>query len=96
MKKGEENLTPEELELLEVTSALVERFEDELYPIPDAPPDRILRTLIEDRGLRQKDLLAIFVSSGTVSEVVNGKRAISKAQARKLAEFFHVSVDLFI
>jgi HTH-type transcriptional regulator/antitoxin HigA len=96
MKKGEENLAPEELELLEVMSALVERFEEENYPISDAPPDRILRTLMEDRGLRQKDLVAIFGSSGTVSEVVNGKRAVSKAQAKKLAEFFHVSADVFI
>jgi hypothetical protein len=54
MKKGEENLAPEELELLEVMSALVERFEEENYPISDAPPDRVLRTLVEDRGFKAK------------------------------------------
>ena len=37
-----------------------------------------------------------FGSKGRVSEVVNGKREISKEQARKLADFFHVSADLFI
>jgi HTH-type transcriptional regulator/antitoxin HigA len=96
MKKGEKNLTAEELELLDVLSTLIERFEEERYPIPDAPPRRVLRTLMEDRGLRQKDLLGIFGSSGTVSEVLSGKRGISKSQAKKLAEFFHVSAEVFM
>jgi HTH-type transcriptional regulator/antitoxin HigA len=46
--------------------------------------------------LKQSDLLHIFGSSGIASEVFNGKRAISKAQAKKLAEHFKVSVELFI
>jgi HTH-type transcriptional regulator/antitoxin HigA len=96
IKKGERNLTREELEVLEVMSALIERFELEHYPIPDAPPHRVLKTLMQDHALKQKDLLPIFGSSGTVSEVINGKRGISKAQAKKLAEFFHVSTDVFI
>jgi HTH-type transcriptional regulator/antitoxin HigA len=46
--------------------------------------------------LRQADLVKIFGSRGRVSEVINGKRAISKAQAKSLGEFFKVSPDLFI
>jgi len=96
MKKGKRNLTVEETELLEVMSSLIERFEEEHYPLADSPPNQVLKTLMENRGLRQKDLLPIFGSSGTVSEVVNGKRSISKAQAKKLSEFFHVSAEVFI
>ena len=51
---------------------------------------------MEQRDLKQNNLLHIFGSSGITSEVVNGKRSISKAQAKKLAEFFKVSVELFI
>jgi HTH-type transcriptional regulator/antitoxin HigA len=51
---------------------------------------------MQARGVRQKDLLHIFKSDGIASEVINGKRSISKAQAKALAEFFDVSVDLFI
>jgi hypothetical protein len=40
--------------------------------------------------------VSIFESRGRVSEVVNGKRAISKAQAKALGEFFKVSPELFI
>jgi HTH-type transcriptional regulator/antitoxin HigA len=51
---------------------------------------------MEQRSLKQADLLPIFKSRGYVSEVINGKRAISKAHTKQLAEFFKVSVNVFI
>lgn len=95
LSKGE-NFSPEEEKLLILVSNLVEDYEDEMYPMPDVPPNQVLKNLMEENGLKQKDLLNIFSSSGIASEVVNGKREISKAQARKLAEYFNVSVELFI
>jgi len=96
MSKGEENLTPEEMALLELLVQLIERFEEQAYPIPEAPGYRVLRTLMENRGIKQADLLLIFGSRGIASEVFNGKRAISKAQAKKLGEFFGISPAVFI
>ena len=46
-----------------------------------------------DRPLR---LFAVFGSRGIAYEVVRGKRASSKAQAKKLAEVFHVPADIFL
>jgi HTH-type transcriptional regulator/antitoxin HigA len=80
-------LTPEEAEL---------RFEDARYDLGKASPADALRGLMEVRGLRQRDLIPLFGSSGVASEVLNGKRSISKTHARKLAEFLHVPVGLFI
>jgi HTH-type transcriptional regulator/antitoxin HigA len=96
MSKGEENLTPEEDALLELMTTLIERFEEEHYCIPDAPGHEVLKTLMEDRGLRQRDIVHLFGSRGITSEIVTGKRSISKAQAKKLGAFFHVSAELFI
>jgi hypothetical protein len=45
---------------------------------------------------RHCNLLDVFGSRGIASEVVSGKRAISKAQAKKLAALFHVPADLFL
>jgi HTH-type transcriptional regulator/antitoxin HigA len=56
----------------------------------------MLAYLMETSSRTTKDLLPIFGTRGRVSEVLNGKRAISKDQAKKLAEFFKVSTDLFI
>jgi HTH-type transcriptional regulator/antitoxin HigA len=77
-------------------TTLVEDFEEKNYPIPDAPPHEALRELMASRGLKQRDLLDIFGSDGIASEVVNGKRNISRTHAKSLAEYFHVPVDLFI
>ena len=52
--------------------------------------------LMEQRGLKQADLLPIFKSSGYASDVINRKRAISRVHAKQLAEFFNVSANLFI
>ena len=96
MSKGEHRLSPEEERLLETLAILIESYEDEHYSMPEVAPNEVLKFLMEDRELKQKDLVHIFGSTGITSEVVNGKRAISKAQAKKLAGYFKVSVELFI
>lgn len=95
LKKGD-RLSPEEGKLLDLLSDLIENYEDKVYPIEDAPPHEMLKFLMRENDLKQSDLLHVFGSSGITSEVVGGKRSISKAQAKKLAEFFKVSVELFI
>ena len=91
-----EERSPEEDKLLDLMTTLVESFEAKNYLIPDAPPHEALRELMRSRGVKQRDLLGIFGSDGIASEVVNGKRNISRAHAKSLAEFFHVPVELFI
>jgi HTH-type transcriptional regulator / antitoxin HigA len=51
---------------------------------------------MENRGVKQADLPPIFGSLGIASEAHNGKWAISKAQAKKLGEFFSISPAVFI
>jgi HTH-type transcriptional regulator/antitoxin HigA len=96
LRKGYENLSAEEQRLLALLSRLIEDYEDRTFPVPNSPPHRTLQFLMEQNELRQADLVKIFGSRGRVSEVINGKRAISKAQAKSLGEFFKVSPDLFI
>jgi HTH-type transcriptional regulator/antitoxin HigA len=90
------NPTAEERELAELLTLLVEEFEERQFPIPQASPKQVLTHLMEARNLTQKDLWKLFGSKGITSEVFHGKREISKAQAKKLAAFFHVGADLFI
>ncbi|MBN8559148.1 MAG: transcriptional regulator [Leptolyngbya sp. UWPOB_LEPTO1] len=86
----------EERKLYKLLVALVELYETEHFPIPDATPREVLLHIMEASGTRQADLVGVLGSSGVVSEVVNGKRAISKAQAKALAARFKVSPDLFL
>jgi HTH-type transcriptional regulator/antitoxin HigA len=89
-------LSPEEREYSELLTVLIEAFEEANYALEGSTPDSRLRSLMEEHGLRQRDLLDVFGSRGTASEVVSGKRAISKAQAKKIAGIFHVPADLFL
>ena len=96
MAKREDEITAEESVLFELLIQLIERFEQQQYAIPEAPANRVLKTLMENRSLKQKDLLPIFGSKGITSAVINGKRTISKEQAKKLGEFFNLSPAAFI
>lgn len=89
-------LTPEEENLAELMTLLVRQFEESKYPLGHAEPLEALRVLMEDRDLRQRDLIPVFGSSSVASDVFNGNRSISKAHARKLAEYLHVPASLFI
>ena len=91
-----DELSPEEREYSELLTVLIETFEDAHYALEGSTPDSRLRSLKEEHDLRQRDVLAVFGSRGIASEVVSGKRASSKAQAKKLAEIFQVPADLFL
>lgn len=89
-------LSPEEEKLFDLLVKLVEDFEQRHYPMGESSPNEMLKFLMEQRDLRQRDIVHLFGSSGIASEVINGKRAISKKQAKALADFFQVSPELFI
>ena len=87
---------PEEDALAEVLTLLIEDYEEKHYPLPHISPHESLKALMEERGLRHKDIWPVLGNKGAATEVITGHRSISKAQAKRLAEFFHVPVDLFI
>jgi HTH-type transcriptional regulator/antitoxin HigA len=89
-------LTPEEKALREILAALIEVYDDNHHHIPEQPPNEMVKHLMEQRGLKQADLVPVLGSRAQVSDLVNGKRGISKAQVKLLAEYFGVSAELFI
>ena len=91
-----EDLSAEEEQLAEMLTILIEDFEAKHYPLATVLPHAALKELMEERGLRHADIWPVLGNKGVASEILNGKRSISKAQAKKLAAFFHVPVELFI
>ena len=88
--------TAEEDAALDLMVRLIKDYEEEHHPLTDPSPHEMLVYLMEQRSLKQADLLPIFKSRGYVSDVINAKRAISKVHARQLAEFFKVPANPFI
>lgn len=95
MEKGEK-LSAEEEKLLKLLARLIEDFEERFYRPSQATPLEVLTHLMEARGVKQSQLWEVFGSKGIASEVLNGKRGISKTHARALANYFHVPAELFI
>ncbi len=96
LDRRHEELSREERAYADLLTVLIEAFEEDSHALEGSTPDSRLRSLMEERGLRQRDRLEVFGSRGIASEMVSGKREISKAQAKALAGLFHVPADLFL
>jgi HTH-type transcriptional regulator/antitoxin HigA len=81
--------------LFELTMTLIAQWEDEHVSIPAAPPREVLRYLLEENDLKQKDLEDI-ASPTLISDILEGRREISKRLAKALADRFHVDIAAFI
>jgi HTH-type transcriptional regulator / antitoxin HigA len=89
------NVSPAEEKLIQLLTVLVEDYENKYHAVPNARPLDILRHLMEVHELRQKDLVDVFGAESTVSDVLKGKRDITKEQVRRLSNRFHVSPAVF-
>jgi HTH-type transcriptional regulator/antitoxin HigA len=87
-------LSPEEKALEALLSKLIEDY-DERVELPSLPPHQTIALLMEQRGLKQVDLLPVFGSRSVASDVLNGKRVPSNSHIRRLAEFFRLSPEVF-
>jgi HTH-type transcriptional regulator/antitoxin HigA len=87
--------TSAEEEAIELLTLLIERYESERYPVPDADPIDVLRFLLEQNGLTQKDIAPELGSESTVSLVLAGKRRLNRNHIARLSQRFHVSPSVF-
>jgi HTH-type transcriptional regulator/antitoxin HigA len=83
-------------EAIELLTLLIERYEQEHYPIPAADAISVVRFLIEQQGLTQRDLIPEFGSESAVSMFLAGDRKLTVEQIRKLSSRFKLSADVFI
>jgi HTH-type transcriptional regulator / antitoxin HigA len=88
-------LTQAEKELAELLTLLIEDFESKRYALTPAKPLEVVRFLMEQHDLKQKDLVDVFGTRSIVSEVLSGKRKLNKDYIARLSQRFHVSPDVF-
>jgi HTH-type transcriptional regulator / antitoxin HigA len=90
------DLAPEEEDYLEVLGDLVEQYESEAHPMPPVSDVKMLRHLIEAKGVSQTELSeATGIANSTISEVLKGKRSLNRTHIGKLTRYFGVSPDVF-
>lgn len=95
LDRRSEKLTKAERQFSELLTLLIEDYEEKRYPLPKAKPTSVIRFLMDQHGLNQKDLTSIFGTASVVSEVLNGKRELNKDHIERLSARFHVSPEVF-
>ena len=93
--REEGSLSRDERDYLETLALLVEAYDADQPAGPPAEPVDVLKHLMEARDMNTSDLGRVLGSKGVASEVLNGKRSLSKAHIARLAETFHVDVGVF-
>jgi HTH-type transcriptional regulator/antitoxin HigA len=91
-----ENPSSCEVEAIELLTLLVERYEQEHFSVPEADPLSVVRLLIEQQNLTQRDLIPQFGSESAVSMFMTGQRNLTLEQVRKLSARFKLPADVFI
>jgi len=92
---SKKSVTRAEEKLIDLLTLLIEDFEAKHYPVPDASPVAIVRHLMEAHHLRQKDLVGIFGTESIASEVLHGKRELTREHIARLSKRFAVSPAVF-
>lgn len=90
-----EELTEAEEEYLDLLGTLIHEYEQAQNLIPDIYGVDLLKVLINELNLKQKDLVPIFKTESIVSDVLKGKRKLTVEHIQKLAEYFNVSPAVF-
>jgi len=81
---------------LEVLSILVEKYEEDKFPIDLPDPISAIKFRMEQQGLKQKDLVPFIGSQPKVSAVLNGTRELSKEMIRKLHDGLGIPLEVLM
>jgi len=91
-----ENPSRSEAQAIELLTLLVERYEETHYPVPAADAVSVVRFLIEQQDLTQRDLVPEFGSESAVSMFLARQRKLTLEQVRRLSERFKLPADVFV
>ena len=83
----------EELELL---TLLIEKYEDEHYPIDFPDPIEAIKFRMEHQGITQKELASYIGSPSKVSEVLNRKRPLTLKMIRALNTHLNIPAEILL
>lgn len=81
---------------LEILSILIDKYENEHFPIEMPDPIEAIKFRMEQMGMKQKDLAEVFGFKSGVSEILNRKRKLTLEMIRKLNTKLHIPTEVLI
>jgi HTH-type transcriptional regulator / antitoxin HigA len=86
----------EEADLRDVLVTLVEKYEEEVYPIDFPDPISAIKYRMDQQNLTQKDLIPLIGNRSKVSEILSGKRDLSLKMIRALNEHLNIPAEILL
>ena len=86
----------EEGDELEILSILIDRYENENFPIGMPDPIEAIKFRMEQMGMKQKDLAEVVGFKSRVSEILNKKRKLTLGMIRKLNATLHIPTEVLV
>ncbi len=81
---------------LGLLSYLIEEYEEEVYPMPDASPLEVIKLVMEMKGIKQQDLIPILGTKGNVSKILRGNANLQLADIHPLSTLLGIPVEALI
>jgi len=80
----------------EILSLLIEKYENDHYPIESPDPVEAIKFRMEQMGMTNKDLAKIIGYKSRVSEIFNRKRKLTLKMIRKLHDELNIPYESLI
>jgi HTH-type transcriptional regulator/antitoxin HigA len=87
---------PTDIARLQAQVRLIAAYEEGKWPRWSPSTADMIRHLMDQHGLTRADMVPILGTPSRVSEVLQGKKALSMAMVQRLRARFHVSADLLL
>jgi HTH-type transcriptional regulator/antitoxin HigA len=81
---------------VELLSLLVERYEEDNFPISAPDPIEAIKLRMEQMNLKQKDIAPLFGGETRASEVLNGKRQLTLKMITMLNRYLDIPLESLI
>ena len=81
---------------LDALATLAEAYEEKHFPVPDAHPLDVIKFVMEQKNMTDRDLVPFIGSPGRVSEIMSGRRPLTIDMIRKLHSGLKIPADLLI
>ena len=81
---------------LDVLATLVERYEEDRFPLPVADPVDVINEVMAARGLTRKDLALVLGSQSRATEILNRTRSLSLEHIRRVSRSWRVPVEALL
>jgi HTH-type transcriptional regulator / antitoxin HigA len=96
LRAKKDRRSPDEQDYFDILVRLIEEYENVHYPMGEPTDVEMVEHLMAIRGLSQTELaIGVRIHKATLSNLMTGRRRLTREHIEAIAAFFHVSPAVF-